>query len=60
MPTPRMVRGFSSSVPNFQMRRTALRTSGVARGTTLHKTAPLIFLVPDKFFDERNGVAVKP
>ena len=35
--------------PNFQMRRTALRTSGVARGTTLHMTAPLIFLVPTSF-----------
>ncbi len=40
MPTPRKVLGVSSSGFKSQMARTILRTSGVARGTTLHNAAP--------------------
>src|ERR1035437_8180622 len=40
MPTPRRVLVVSSSASKFQSRRTALRTGGGARGTTLHSAAP--------------------
>src|SRR5437879_2841310 len=42
MPTPRKVLGVSSSSGKCQRRRTHLRAHGVARGTTLHKTAACI------------------
>src|ERR1019366_8264110 len=58
MPTPRIVLALSSSVSSFQTARTVLRTSGVARGTTLHKTAPSIFAVPVNFFT--SAVAPPP
>src|ERR1035437_2006477 len=50
MPTPRIVLALSSSVSSFQTACTVLRTSGVARGKTLHKTAPSIFATPVNFF----------
>src|SRR6266705_2502867 len=49
MPTPRIVFGVSSSASRFQTARTVLRTSGVARGTTLHKMAPSNFDRPANF-----------
>ena len=40
MPTPQSVLGVNSSGFKPQMARTVLRTTGVARGTTLHSTTP--------------------
>src|SRR6185437_2899544 len=49
MPTPRNVLGVNSSGSTFQSCQTALRTSGVVAGTTLHSAAPSTVCLPANF-----------
>ena len=49
MPTPRNVLGVSFRHGRCQRRRAIRQTSGVARGTTLHKAAPSIRAPPMNF-----------